>query len=721
MLKRKVQKNTDSRVSSVSHPKGFKSLMAKILVLIGLPVFLTATFVGIFTLNLVRTNIEAMTSQELDTKSQNAAKSIESYFDRYRNRVNQLSESAQLRRFFTDLKPGTAVQDAAEYNDISKTLANSRESDAQAIVDVWVCDIDSSQLLLSASYVSDGYVVTERPWYKLLVDAGSSIMTEPYEDFTTKMQIVSMIVPVYAPGSSNLIGAVGYDFSLTNLTEDIGSYKLGDTGFYILTSSSGQVIYHPDNALINLNVNDIDLSDNMKTALLSSTEGGLTYVSQGVSTHGYVCPVGDWGWNVATGLPDKEFYHEFNKLTTTILAMFGVAVLILVMMILNITKNIIKPMKKLTETANLIADGRLDVTAAVSARDEIGQMGQALNRTVMKLNLYIGYIRETTQVLENMAQGDMCIALQQTYEGEFASIKTAFDNISSSLNRTLKLIKISADQVNSGAEQVSSGAQALADGATEQAATIQQLSASIAGVAHQAEQNAANVAKASQYVAQVGSGIDNSNTQMHMLDDAMSKIGAASEKISNITKVIEDIAFQTNILALNAAIEAARAGEAGKGFAVVADEVRTLAAKSAEAAKQTGVLIGNSVDMILDGEKLSAETVKILQDVAAKANLVVQSIQEIDTASTQQARAIDQITDGLAQVSSVVQTNAATAEQSSAASEELSAQAQTLQQEVGRFKLTDDDSAMVDNTASFAASEAPTSEDAFSNDSHNKY
>jgi methyl-accepting chemotaxis protein len=174
---------------------------------------------------------------------------------------------------------------------------------------------------------------------------------------------------------------------------------------------------------------------------------------------------------------------------------------------------------------------------------------------------------------------------------------------------------------------------------------------------------------------------------MKQLTEAMANIGASSNEITNITKVIEDIAFQTNILALNAAIEAARAGNAGKGFAVVADEVRNLAAKSAEAAKQTAELIRASVATVSEGTQITAPTAEILQNVEEKANLVNKSIVKIDQASAEQAVAIEQIKQGLTQVSSVVQTNAATAEENSATSEEMSAQAATLREEVGKFKL----------------------------------
>jgi methyl-accepting chemotaxis protein len=174
---------------------------------------------------------------------------------------------------------------------------------------------------------------------------------------------------------------------------------------------------------------------------------------------------------------------------------------------------------------------------------------------------------------------------------------------------------------------------------------------------------------------------------MKQLTGAMANIGSASNQIANITKVIEDIAFQTNILALNATIEAARAGNAGKGFAVVADEVRNLAAKSAEAAKQTAELIRHSAVAVEEGTQIAAKTAQILSDIESKGSKVNESILKILESSTDQAAAMEQVKQGLNQVSSVVQTNAATAEENSATSEEMSAQAAALKEEVGKFSL----------------------------------
>ena len=389
---------------------------------------------------------------------------------------------------------------------------------------------------------------------------------------------------------------------------------------------------------------------------------------------------------------EQRTADAISALSSTNLALeivtFVLIALVVAMQLLTffvVRKRVLRPIAAVKEEMGAISQGNLSSDFTLEPdTSEIGMLVDSIHNTRSTLRNYIGDISEK---LTQIASGNLTVRADTQYIGDFTPIQRALETILSSLNNTLNQINTAAEQVSTGASQVSSGAQALAAGSTEQASSVEELTVSIGKIAEQATENSENVKVANQYVEQAGAGVNAGNEHMTQLTEAMADIGSASNQIASITRVIEDIAFQTNILALNAAIEAARAGSAGKGFAVVADEVRSLAGKSAEAAKQTVELIQNSVATVLKGTQLTAQTAQILQDVGKSAIKVVESVTKIEQASAEQASAIEQIKQGLTQVSSVVQTNAATAEENSATSEEMSAQAATLREEVGKFKL----------------------------------
>jgi methyl-accepting chemotaxis protein len=311
---------------------------------------------------------------------------------------------------------------------------------------------------------------------------------------------------------------------------------------------------------------------------------------------------------------------------------------------------------------------------------------EGINQT---LDAMIAPLEETIQVLDRMAENDYTLEIVDSYQGAFNQLATAVNRVQQTLNQTLSEINLSAEQIAIGSKQVADGSEHVSQGAIAQAGSIEELSATINQIAGQTRENATNASEANQLAISVKELAEKGNRQMQGMRQAMAEIWKSSEGISKIIKVIDEIAFQTNILALNAAIEAARAGQYGKGFAVVAEEVRSLAGRSAAAAKETAKMIEDSIQKVEDGTKITEATAgalsKIVDGVTQSTNLVG----NIAAASEEQAVGINQINQGIDQVSRVVQANNATAEESAATCRELSDQAGILKQMVLRFKLTE--------------------------------
>ena len=295
-----------------------------------------------------------------------------------------------------------------------------------------------------------------------------------------------------------------------------------------------------------------------------------------------------------------------------------------------------------------------------------------------------------TKTLTEIANGNLSLEKVKEFEGDWNGAPIALNNIIESLNVLVGNIYNAVDEVAAGANQVATGSQDLAQGATEQASSIEELTASIAEIASQTKLSAQNAGKASSLAKSMRDSALSGNKEMDEMLTSMQEINDSSRSISKIIKVIDDIAFQTNILALNAAVEAARAGQHGKGFAVVADEVRNLAAKSANAANDTTSLIEGSIKRVEKGTQIAENTAKTLSTIIKGVDKVAGLVEEIAVASNEQATGITQVNQGLEQVSKVVQTNSATAEQSAAASEQLSGQAGLLKSNVEKFTLRDD-------------------------------
>lgn len=373
-----------------------------------------------------------------------------------------------------------------------------------------------------------------------------------------------------------------------------------------------------------------------------------------------------------------SMHSETLMLILFTIAYSAVLLAIGIMFAKRLSDNISRQLNGLLVVSQQVAKGDTDINIQKSDIVEIQQLNQSFSEVVKGIYAQVS-------VLERIANGDFTADILKRSERDI--LVQSIHKMVSLLNNTLHQINTASEQVKTGASQVSDGAQALAQSATEQASSIELLSAEISAISLQIQNNADNAEGASQMAQIVGAKLIASNEQMSEMSVAMSEISGESTEIAKIIKVIEDIAFQTNILALNAAVEAARAGVAGKGFAVVADEVRNLATKSSEAAKQTSVLIASSVNSVKKGAEITQSTAKSLDEVVEGALQITQLISEISQASVLQTQSISGIKMGVEQISSVVQTNSATSEESAAASEQLNGQAEIMESLVSQFKL----------------------------------
>ncbi len=325
--------------------------------------------------------------------------------------------------------------------------------------------------------------------------------------------------------------------------------------------------------------------------------------------------------------------------TTLTIIILVVGIIIAVLIGIFISTTISKPIRKIIKIADKVADGDFDVTINVDSKDEIGLLN------------------------------------------------ASFRKMTDKLNNTMCYINSASEQVASGSKQVSDSSIALSQGAMEQASAIEELTASIEEISAQTKMNAENATNANEIAERAKINAENGYGQMKEMQNAVDEINNASTSIYKIIKVIDEIAFQTNILALNAAVEAARAGQHGKGFAVVAEEVRNLAARSAKAAKETTDMIEGSIKKAETGTKIANETAEALNKIVENTVQVANFIGQIAVASNEQSEGISQINAAVMQVSTVVQTNSATSEESASASEELASQAEMLKDQVSQFNL----------------------------------
>ena len=678
-----MAKKEKTKVKKSTNKRGIGQQIQK---QIGISVTIVLAIIAVMSVLIVRNMVTTANDTELKLQSESAAYMLEDYFGPFERMVEQQAVNTEIKAIINTTGPGQKITANIKYSTLLSNMIEVKRLDDANIMATWIADIDANVATMSDKYTTDAsFDVTTRPWFEC-TKTGKTLLTDPYVDEATGQLVLSVASPVVnAMGAP--VGISGMDVSLDSIMAIMDGYKIGEKGYVMLLTGSGDFIYHPEKERLGTNIQEMNISSNVISAIQSHHAELLKYTVGGETKYGYLTPIGETGFVAISCVPSGQY---FTKLITSMLMLSVVFIVGFIFIVLNmrrIANKIVEPLVELNDTAMQLAEGNLDVTIDVKTDDEVGDLGHSIDKTVTRLKEYIDYIDEISEVLAAMANGKLAIKLKYAYVGEFQKVKEALIHISESMKDVMTNIAETANQVSVGSDDLAKAAQGLAEGSESQAAAVEELLATAVTVADQVEENRNDSEKSAAHTREVTMMMEESQTQMEQMRQAMDKIHESSQKVVGIIKTIEDIAEQTNLLSLNASIEAARAGEAGRGFAVVAGEIGNLANESARAVNTTRDLIGVSLSEIEKGNALAKEVVDSLSKAVARVGEVNEMIQKSAESAEVQMQSVNQIRDGVEEMSQSIQDNSAMAQETSATSEELAAQAVTLNELVQMFEL----------------------------------
>lgn len=555
---------------------------------------------------------------------------------------------------------------------------------------------DSSGKIISSDAEYSGKNIANTEYYQR-ARKGDTYLSTPTDDINGNIAVI-----VAAPVTNNkftgvVVGEMDPLIYSSILSSNI---KVGQSGNVFILDKNGTMIANMRPQLVLQKQNFIQMAKTdskyeTSAAVYKKMIAGKTDFDEYSYENGtrvcYYLPIkGSDGWSCGVVAPKSETMAEFNNIIIGMLIAAVLLIAIGVFAAVKLANGVSRPIRACSERLKLLSQG--DLHSKVPAVRAVDETGDLANATAALADGLRGIIQDEIHLLTSMAEGNFNVSSSSShYKGDLQPVQASIQKIIESLNSALLQIDQASEQVANGSGQVSNAAQLLSQGAATQAGSIDVLTQSIKSLSADIRSNAENAAHSNDQAKKAEQELLEGSEQIKNLTGAISKIQTSSSKISKIIKTVEDIAFQTNILSLNAAVEAARAGEAGKGFSVVADEVRNLAAKSAQASKETAQLIDEMKKAVENGVEITDTTGQKMVSIVGDTKEIISAVNSISAASQKQSDSIQQITGSMDQISSVIQTNSATAEESAASSEELSSEAAEMQSLVGKFQLHGND------------------------------
>lgn len=527
----------------------------------------------------------------------------------------------------------------------------------------------------------------EEDFFGLLRET-DNLTTSSSTVFQEKPGIV-MGMPVKADGETALyvVGVYKYD----TLNDVISGINLGRDGMAFMVNREGIITGHPDESLVLERRTLAELSEGDEETLKRVTTGetgAIEFPVEGEKMLVAFSPVRGTQWSLVIQIPKSDYDHFINAamMVAVLATLAGLAVSIL--LILHLARSISRPVKNVTNRMVALSDGDLHTeVVSVHSGDELEVMTRTLDATVEAVNRYISDIQ---QVLNSIAQGDLCVEPQEGYKGDFALIRASLKTIIGSMSKTLGGFRAAAFRLADMAEELNRQSGQLHQDSVEQNQSAGALVHEVTNVKERLLSVSENSSQTRTRTEEIARCVQEANTRMASLSGAMDDISANAREITKIARVIGDIAFQTNILALNASVEAARAGSAGEGFAVVAQEVGQLASRSAKAAQSASRIVNNTTSIIQTGVELTADTAGSLQAISSVSDQISAITDQLVAAVREQERALAIMDERIENISTIADRNLQNAVGTEQSSGQLAKEAEELQAQVKEFVLKED-------------------------------